>query len=282
MFRQLISRVGTAALAAALALGVGTTATAAPPHHGGHAGHGGGHAVGHIGGYHGGINRGGIYQHGHTAWNNFGHYGHHGNIYRGPGVYHGGHYGHGYSAYRYPYSYGYRYPYSSYRYGYRYPYSAFGLGLGLTLGRLGYGYPGYYNSYAYPSYFGYYGYPSYGTYFNSTDYYLPPYGPGVVTEAVPPTTESYYPPAESAPTTGSARVTVQVPADATLWIDGQPTRQTGAVREFVSPDTLQPGRTYSYTLRAQWVENGQTVTRERTVEFQAGNSVIVNLTQPGA
>src|SRR5207237_4561985 len=85
------------------------------------------------------------------------------------------------------------------------------------------------------------------------------------------------PPPRPAGSFGTARITLQVPANAKVWVDDLPTTQTGAVREYVTPPALEPGRTYRYTFRAQWEENGQTVTRERTVEFQAGGAVIVNL-----
>ena len=49
------------------------------------------------------------------------------------------------------------------------------------------------------------------------------------------------------------------------------------MRTFETPATLDPARTFSYQLHAEWIENGQTVVRDRTVEFRAGNQLIVNL-----
>src|SRR5690349_6741172 len=40
------------------------------------------------------------------------------------------------------------------------------------------------------------------------------------------------------PGVGPARITVKVPAGAKLFVDGRPTKQTGAVRQFVTPPTL--------------------------------------------
>jgi uncharacterized protein (TIGR03000 family) len=80
--------------------------------------------------------------------------------------------------------------------------------------------------------------------------------------------------------TDVARFEVKLPADARLLVNNQPTKQSGAVRQFVSPKTLVPGQTYQYTFRAQWGQDGQTVTRERTVKFQAGEAVTVDLTKP--
>jgi uncharacterized protein (TIGR03000 family) len=172
------------------------------------------------------------------------------------------------------------------------PYYSFGL----------YGYPPRFNfGYANSSfalsigvgnpwgYAGYFGYRSPLLVANPVPYYVPYYvpvptappGEPLVPEVPPATGESNYRPAvptppPPAPLSGAARITVQVPAGARVWVDDQATAQTGAVREFVTPATLEPGRTYQYKLRAQWEQNGQTVTRERMVEFKAGGAVIVN------
>jgi len=180
--------------------------------------------------------------------------------------------GHAYSGYRsygnYPYyrhSYAYGYPYRNYS-TYRYPYYGYGLGgLALSLGY--YGYP-----YSYYSGSPYYYASSYPNYLDYTPSYA---GVDVITPST-----SAYPPAEVAPVpvTNTARITVEVPDGARLWIDGQLSNQTGPMRTFETPATLEPGRSYSYRLVAEWVENGQTVSRERTVQFAAGNQLVVNLT----
>jgi uncharacterized protein (TIGR03000 family) len=78
----------------------------------------------------------------------------------------------------------------------------------------------------------------------------------------------------------TARVTVHVPADARLWVDGKPTKQSGPVREFVTPAVLRPGQTYQYTFRAEWTEGGRTVTRERPVAVRATGTVNVDFAKP--
>jgi uncharacterized protein (TIGR03000 family) len=78
----------------------------------------------------------------------------------------------------------------------------------------------------------------------------------------------------------TARVTVHVPADAKLWVDGKPTKQTGGVREFVTPPVLRAGPTYQYTFRAEWAEAGRTVVRERPVAVRAAGSADVDFTKP--
>jgi len=197
----------------------------------------------------------------HTTGHGNAHYGH-GNAHYAHSGYAGGHHYYGGQNY-------YRPGYGGYAYGY--PRSSFNLGINIGGLGFGYGYPRYYGygyGYGYPAYAAN-GYPAYST------YAVPSYS----TYEVP--TTSYYPPTETAPApvaTNSARLTIEVPADARLWIDGQLSNQTGPVRTYETPATLEPGRAYSYRLVAEWVENGQTVSRERTVQFAAGNQLLVNLT----
>jgi uncharacterized protein (TIGR03000 family) len=81
------------------------------------------------------------------------------------------------------------------------------------------------------------------------------------------------------PVIGAAYFTVRVPADAQIWVDNFLSKQTGPVREFHSPATLETGKTYEYTFRAQWREKGQTITRDRAVRFGVGSDVNVDFTQ---
>jgi uncharacterized protein (TIGR03000 family) len=182
--------------------------------------------------------------------------------------FYGGHGYYGGHAYR---GYGYRYPNYGYHhgyYGYRYPYYRNGFAFGLSL------YPYYFGNYAYgyPNYYGY-SYPDYGS------SYVPNFA---APQGIAPSTNiSAYPPAEPAPPpadVSTAHITVQLPANARLWIDDQPTQQTGSVRTFETPPNLDPARTYSYKLRAEWVENGQPMVRERDVSFKPGSQVVVNMT----
>lgn len=68
---------------------------------------------------------------------------------------------------------------------------------------------------------------------------------------------------------------VHLPVSAQLFIEGQPTTQTGATRRFQSP-VLAAGRTFVYKLQARWVENGQEVIADRQVDIQAGQEVVVD------
>jgi uncharacterized protein (TIGR03000 family) len=79
---------------------------------------------------------------------------------------------------------------------------------------------------------------------------------------------------------GVALFDIRLPEGARFWINGQPTKQTGAVREFVTPTKLVPGVTYRYNFRAEWEENGRPVVRERAIDFQSASRTIVDFTRP--
>jgi uncharacterized protein (TIGR03000 family) len=83
--------------------------------------------------------------------------------------------------------------------------------------------------------------------------------------------------ASSTRVTGIAQFTVRLPAAAELWVENQPTRPGGAERRFHSPANLVPGQTYEYRFRARWLENDRWISRERTVNFQAGDNLTVDL-----
>jgi len=69
-----------------------------------------------------------------------------------------------------------------------------------------------------------------------------------------------------------AKLLVSLPADAKLFIDGNATVSTSSQRSFVSP-TLEQGKDYHYTLRAEVVRNGQPVSVTRDVTVRAGEVV---------
>ena len=76
--------------------------------------------------------------------------------------------------------------------------------------------------------------------------------------------------AEPAP----ARITVRLPADARLFVNGEACALTSNTRSFETP-RLQPGREYAYTLKAEVVRDGRTRSESRQVVFQAGKQVQV-------
>jgi uncharacterized protein (TIGR03000 family) len=73
-------------------------------------------------------------------------------------------------------------------------------------------------------------------------------------------------------------INIRVPADAKVWFDGQSTRQQGTIRQFVSPP-LPQGQDYTYDIKAEWTENGQTVDKTRTVTVQAGDRLTLDMLQ---
>jgi len=82
-----------------------------------------------------------------------------------------------------------------------------------------------------------------------------------------------------APSDNRARIWLAVPADAQVWFDGEPTKQTGELRHFVSPP-LPPGRTYTYAVRVRWTKDGKPVEEERRIRVQAGASSRFDFTPP--
>lgn len=157
-----------------------------------------------------------------------------------------------------PYGYGYGYDY--YRpYGYYGPYNTRSSWWGT---------PGYF--YSSPGY--YYTRPTY-TY----DWYPAQYAQSGYSNTQG--YQSYYP-AAGTPAGNTARVEVRVPSpDAQVWFDGTPTQQRGTVRTYESPE-LNPGRTYTYQIRARWTEGGETRDQTRTVQVQLGQQVSVDFTRP--
>jgi uncharacterized protein (TIGR03000 family) len=246
MFRKAITFGGTLVLAAAAILWTAGPGLAAGP--GGHGGGGGGHGGGgHFGG--GGAHFGGGGAHfggggAHFSGGRFGGF-HGGGAYRG---------GYGFNRGYYP------------RYGYGGYYRHYGYG--------GYYYP-YYGGYNYYPDYGAYSYP-YG-YSSDSDLSTAPAfqdsSPIPSTSAYQPSgSDLYAPPAAQADNT--AHLTVNVPADAQIWVEDAKTNTSGAVREFQSPQ-LEPGKRYSYEIRARWMENGKEVTQTREVPVTAGARVKV-------
>ncbi len=69
----------------------------------------------------------------------------------------------------------------------------------------------------------------------------------------------------------SAMLTVSVPADAKVFVNGHATTSTGANRNYISRD-LKPGATYTYHVRAEFTREGQPVSEEQTVQLGVGQT----------
>ncbi len=117
-------------------------------------------------------------------------------------------------------------------------------------------------------------------------YYYPAYPYAAYPYAAQSSTEGYYTPSTSdysygafAPQSDCANIRVILPrADAKVWFSDSLTKQTGQMREFVSPK-LNPNKDYAYDIKAQWEENGKLVTRTRHVNVSANSTVSVDFTR---
>jgi len=131
---------------------------------------------------------------------------------------------------------------------------------------------GYYQPY---SYGGEYNRPYFRGYYDNSYYSGPTYQ--VIpetgyTQAAPTTTyQSFY----SGPPADKVRLHVIVPTpDSQLRIEGNATQQTGTERVFDSP-SLEPGKTFTYTLKATWREGDREVNKEKQVKVMAGQESTV-------
>lgn len=80
----------------------------------------------------------------------------------------------------------------------------------------------------------------------------------------------------------TAQITLQVPAGAEVWFNGDRTNQTGMVRQFSSPP-LTPGKNFTYKVRVRWEKDGKAVEQTRLVKVHANAHVNLDLTRlPGA
>jgi len=85
---------------------------------------------------------------------------------------------------------------------------------------------------------------------------------------------------ESNRETATSKVTVMLPADAKLFVDGQEAALAKGVREFTTP-ALPKGEEFSYTFRAAVERNGEVVEKTRRVTFLAGETVKVEFNDMG-
>jgi uncharacterized protein (TIGR03000 family) len=80
-----------------------------------------------------------------------------------------------------------------------------------------------------------------------------------------------------------SKIKVTLPQeDAELLIESKATKTMGLTREYDTP-ALEAGKRYEYTFLARWRPNNFTVmTRPRTVQFTAGEEVVVDLSKDSA
>jgi len=82
--------------------------------------------------------------------------------------------------------------------------------------------------------------------------------------------------ADSPDAAKAATIRVYLPSDATLMIDGRPTKATSSVRLFVSPP-LAAGKSFVYSITAQYTRDGNTITVKRDVIVSAGQESVVRM-----
>jgi len=80
-----------------------------------------------------------------------------------------------------------------------------------------------------------------------------------------------------------ATLTVNVPANTRIFVNGTPTRSDGTVRRYVSRG-LTPGFEYSYEIKAELDRDGKAVQETKVVKVRGGQSVDVafDLSAPSA
>jgi uncharacterized protein (TIGR03000 family) len=78
-----------------------------------------------------------------------------------------------------------------------------------------------------------------------------------------------------------AHITVRLPADARLTVDGVECSLTSATRTFDTP-SLALGREYSYVLKVEVARGGQRIVQTKKVAFRPGESVQVSFNNPQA
>jgi uncharacterized protein (TIGR03000 family) len=75
-----------------------------------------------------------------------------------------------------------------------------------------------------------------------------------------------------------ARLIVELPTDARLYIDNQPMKTPAGRRVFTTP-RLTPGQSYYYLLRTETVRNGKTVTQSKRVIVRPGQEAVANFNE---
>ena len=96
-----------------------------------------------------------------------------------------------------------------------------------------------------------------------------PVQPQTPPPATAPTTPATPPKATSAERPDAGQITIWVPENAKVFVNGYETKSTGNLRQFVSYG-LKPGMGYDYTIRAVVVRDGRSIEESHTVKLVAG------------
>lgn len=104
-------------------------------------------------------------------------------------------------------------------------------------------------------------------------------GVAVPAPAIPPAASAPTPaPAPAGPSsstadeTAPARLTIELPAGAKLYVDGMPTTLHGATRQFHTP-ALPKGQAFFYELKAEITIDGKTEVEQKRVVVRAGETI---------
>ena len=77
------------------------------------------------------------------------------------------------------------------------------------------------------------------------------------------------------PPPAKAKVILKTPADASLYVDGQPLKTNSTTPGFTTP-ALDHGQQYFYNVRAEVVRGGKIQSESKRVTVQAGDEVTIN------
>jgi uncharacterized protein (TIGR03000 family) len=98
----------------------------------------------------------------------------------------------------------------------------------------------------------------------------------------PPSSNRPTPPAQLQDVgTTTSRITVTLPADATLFVDNVKCPITSAVRSFTTP-AMNANQLYYYTMRVEVQRGGETISETQRITITPGREVSVDFNNYGA
>lgn len=96
--------------------------------------------------------------------------------------------------------------------------------------------------------------------------------PMVAPPATNPATPPVGKPADGKPAGGAAKLIIDIPATAKLFIDDMPMNGADTTRKFTTP-ALEPGQTYFYSVRVEGTRNGEPINETRKVLVRGGEII---------
>ena len=97
------------------------------------------------------------------------------------------------------------------------------------------------------------------------------YGSPVIVGSAAPSRRMEFEAARTKPDAAPARLTIEVPAEAKLYVDGQLTKGEGTSRNFHTPD-LVDGQSFFYELKAEVMVDGRPVSETKRVIVRSGEA----------